>query len=59
MGLYSIVLMPAFVLALFSVKLSRFGVGVVWFLTSVIMFWLVPLGSRDYSVYVEDFLFLS
>ncbi len=56
MGLYSILLMPAFVLALFSVKLSRFGVGVVWFLTSVIMFWLVPLGSRDYSVYVEDFL---
>ena len=56
MGLYSILLLPSLVLMLFSTKLTRAGLGVVWFSTSVMMLWLVPIGSRDYSTYVAEFL---
>lgn len=59
MALYLVLLLPALIAALWSSRLSRQGLGAIWASTTLLMVWLMPIGSRDYTIYLRDFVDIS
>lgn len=55
MSLYLFLILPALTAALWSDRLSKQQLAVVWAATSLLMVWLIPIGSRDYPTYLRDF----
>lgn len=55
MELYLWLIFPALISALLSDKISCWKLLVVWIITTLLMVWLIPIGSRDYSTYLRDF----
>lgn len=55
MALYLLLAVPALAAALVSSRLSRTGLFVVWLCSAALTVLLMPIGSRDYSIYLSDF----
>lgn len=55
MSLYLLLILPALTEALSRNRLSRRHLWMLWAATSLLMIWLVPIGSRDYPTYLKDF----
>lgn len=55
MSLYLLLILPALMAALWRNRLSPQALALVWFTMSLLMVWLIPLGSRDYATYLGDF----
>lgn len=55
MSLYLFLIFPALIVALWGHRLSRARLAILWAVTSLLMVWLIPIGSRDYPTYLRDF----
>ena len=55
MSLYFLLILPALTAALWSERLSQTKLAILWAVTSLLMIWLIPIGSRDYPTYLRDF----
>ena len=55
MSLYLLLLLPALMAVLWRDRLSTQALALVWLATSLLMVWLIPIGSRDYPTYLRDF----
>ena len=55
MSLYLLLIVPALMAALWRRRLSAQTLAWVWVSMSLLMVWLIPLGSRDYPTYLRDF----
>lgn len=55
MSLYLLLILPALIAALWSDRLSQQKLAVLWAATSLLMVWLIPIGSPDYRTYLRDF----
>ena len=55
MSLYLLLIVPALMAALWRERLSTQTLAWIWFSMSLLMVWLIPLGSRDYVTYLRDF----
>lgn len=55
MSLYLLLIVPALMAALWRARLSAQTLAWVWLSMSLLMVWLIPLGSRDYVTYLRDF----
>ena len=56
MFLYLLLVLPALIAALWRDRLSRIALALVWAATSLLMVWLIPIGSRDFQTYLRDFV---
>lgn len=59
MSLYLLLVLPALMAALWRDRLSMQALAFVWVATSLLMVWLIPIGSRDYPTYLRDFADLN
>lgn len=59
MALYLVLILPALIAALWSDRLSRKRLAAIWAATSLLMVWLMPIGSRDYRTYLRDFTLIN
>ena len=59
MSLYLLLILPALTSALWRDRLSLRALTFVWLATSLLMVWLIPVGSRDYPTYLRDFTDLN
>lgn len=55
MYLYLLLIVPALMAALWHERVSAPMLAWLWFSMSLLMVWLIPLGSRDYVTYLRDF----
>lgn len=55
MPLYLLLVLPALMAVLWRDRLSTKALVLVWVATSLLMVWLIPIGSRDYPIYLRDF----
>ena len=55
MSIYLLLPLPALIAALWSTRLSATRLFFVWITMSVLTAWLMPIGSRDYPIYLRDF----
>ena len=59
MEIYLLLPLPAVLAAIWQRQLSQLGLFFVWATTSSIMLILMPIGSRDYLIYLRDFADMS
>lgn len=55
MSLYLLLPLPALVAYLWHPRLTRISLLSVWAAVSIGMIFLMPIGSRDYTIYLRDF----
>lgn len=55
MSLYLLLILPALIAALSNERISGLKLAALWGATSMLMIWLVPIGSRDFENYLRDF----
>jgi hypothetical protein len=55
LSLYLLLLVPTLLCLPWGWRLSRTQIVAIWVMTTPIIAWLMPIGSRDFSIYLENF----
>ncbi len=56
MNIYLLLLVPTLLCLPLGWRLSRTQILAIWITTTPIIAWLMPVGSRDFSIYLGDFV---